>query len=207
MFSDAYTTLQPEKSQDLLDQLNALVEGSAFEANKLRILTHHLPFYKSHSLFEVTDLSVSPERSISFIGRNDMKNENLYILNGTNEAIYVVNKIEPIALTQNNVRTYVKFFFSYVRGRFGQFKIIEHVDDIQWREEPSLSGLRALGKMIEPLTIKAEDNGEFTLKSSIVFKDTLFESDVVIAKDGKINLANQEMLVEDIPVLDETIQQ
>jgi len=208
MFSDAYTTLQAEQCGGLIDQLNSLVEGSAFEPEKLRIITHHLPFYKDYALFEVTDISVNPERSISFIGRTDFKNNSLYVLNGTNEAIYVLNDKVQIGLTDKNIKTYLLFFFHYVRGRFGQFKIIEHVDDIVWREEPSQGGRKAIAKMVEPLTVKSvSEQGDFTLKASIIFKDTLFESDITIAKDGKVNLHNQEMLVEDIPVLDDTIGQ
>lgn len=208
MFSDAYTVIDPKNADVLLEQLNSLVEGSQFEPKDLHILTHHLPFYSEYALFEVTDISTHPERSISFIGKTDFKNDNLYILNGTNESIYALNEKLPIALTDKNVRTYVLFFFAYVRGRFGQFKIIEHIDDIQWREEPSLSGRKALAKMIEPLAIKSvAENGDFTLSASIVFKDTLFEADIIVSMDGKINLSNQEMLVEDIPVLDDTIGQ
>ena len=202
MFTDAYTKLNPENCHELIEQLNSLVDGSAFTPNTLRILSHDLPFYQDYALFEVADLSVTPERIIHFIARRDFKNDKLYILNGTNEAIYALNESAPISLSDETVVTYILFFFSYVRGRFGQFKIVQHIDDIIWREEPSTAGKKALSKMIEPVAIKDKNDQSYILSSNIVFKDTLFESDIVVAHDGKINLSNQEMLVEDIPVVD-----
>jgi len=206
MFSDAYTKIAANQCGDLINQLNLLVEGSPYNPKNLRILAHHLPFYKGYSLFEITDASVNPERSVSLIGRDDFKNTSLYLLNGTNEAIYSLNTAVPVSLNEKNIRTYVMFFFAYVYGRFGKFKIIEHVDDIIWREQPSSAGRKALSKMIEPLKIKSHtQENDFVLSASIIFKDTLFESNIQIAADGKINLTNQEMLVEDIPVLEEVL--
>ena len=61
--------------------------------------------------------------------------------------------------------------------------------------------------MIEPLRVSSEDSESFTLKSSIIFKDSLFEADVIVKKDGQITLTRQEILVEDIPVLDDVFGQ
>lgn len=209
MFSDAYTTIEHGNAAHVLDKLNPLLDGSSFDPTKSRLISHSLPFYKGMSVYEVSDFQNDPPRTISFVAKEGGADlGEIYILNGTNEPIYALNKVVSIDITPENIRTYVRFFFHYVRGRFGRFNIIENVDDIKWREEPSPAGRKALSKMIQPLDIKhMDDQGNYHLMSSIIFKDSLFESDVAVQKDGTVTLSNQEMLVEDIPVLDDSFQQ
>jgi len=205
MFSDAYITIKDGDAAALLDGLNSKLDGASFDPVKSRILSHSLSFYPDYTLYEVNDFDNSPSRVVSFIKGKDGL---VHILDGTNEVIYGLNQLQPIQLTDDNITIYVRFFFHYVRGRFGRFNIVENIDDIRWREEPSPAGRKALGRMVEPLTLQNKDEeGGYHLKASIIFKDSLFESEVLVKKDGSVSLNNQEMLVEDIPVLDDHFQQ
>ncbi len=208
MFSDAYTAIKDGNAAALLDKLNKKLDGSSFDSSNSRIISHSLPFYNGHALYEVSDLHSNPARIISFIYKESGESTDIYILDGTNAPIYLLNKKVPLFLNQENITSYVRFFFFYVRGRFGRFNIIENVDDINWKEEPAPSGRKALSKMINPLELKNEEEDNiYYLSSSIIFKDSLFESDISVTEDGTVSLTNQEMLVEDIPVLDDSFQQ
>lgn len=207
MFQDSFKLIEHGDAAKILDGVNPLLDGSPFDPSVARILAHPLPFYAGYDLVEITDYDVNPPRKISVIYKaQEQGSADIYILNGKNDPIYELNKKAPIQLDEKNVFIYVRFFFSYVRGRFGRFIIVENVDDIDWKEEPSPAGKKALAKMINPLTIKSAD-GEYHLSASIVFKDSLFEADIKVETDGSTNLSNQELLVEDIPVLDDTFGQ
>jgi hypothetical protein len=205
MFQDSFQLIEHGDAAKILDDLNPKLDGSPFDASVVRILSHPLPFYAGYDLVEVTDYDVNPPRKVSFIYKAG-ENTELHILNGKNDPIYELNKKAPIQLDDKNIYIYVRFFFSYVRGRFGRFIIVENVDDIDWKEEPSPAGKKALAKMINPLTMKSSD-GQYLLSASIVFKDSLFEADISVQSDGTTALSNQELLVEDIPVLDDTFGQ
>lgn len=209
MFTDSYTQIEHGAAAEILDQLNPLLDGAPFDPAMARILSHDLPFYNGYSLIEATDHDVNPPRQVSFVYHNKTEApQRVYILNGQNEVIYHLNKAAPLFLNEDMVMLYCKFFFSYVRGRHGRFIIVENVDEINWREEPAPAGKKALGKMIEPLTLKnITDEGAYQLKASIVFKDSLFESDITIDESGNVSLSNQELLVEDIPVIDDQFGQ
>jgi len=208
MFSDAYITIENDQAVDLIAQLNEKLEGNSFDPEQSRLLSHSLPFYNGYSLCEVSDFNNTPTRQISFIYKEAADSDDIFILDGTNEPIYGLNKQVPIFLDKDNVLTYVRFFFHYVRGRFGRFNIVESVDEVNWREEPAPAGRRALSKMIQPLELKNNSDDEnYHLLASIIFKDSLFESDVTVQENGDVSLSNQEMLVEDIPVLDDSLQQ
>ena len=41
----------------------------------------------------------------------------------------------------------------------------------------------------------------------MMFKDSLFKSDVTVQDNGVVSLQNEELLIEDMPVLDDTFGQ
>ena len=185
MFSDSYTQIEHGAAAEILDQLNPLLDGAPFDASMARVLSHDLPFYNGYSLIEVTDHDVNPPRQISFVYKNTEGGDRVFILNGQNEIIYFLNKHVPIFLSAEIIKLYVRFFFSYVRGRHGRFIIVENVDEIDWREEPAPAGRKALGKMIEPLDIKnVTAEGVYHLKASIIFKDSLLNPTYRLMKAG-----------------------
>ncbi len=208
MFSDAYTSIDPRTALPFLKNVNASIEGSPYGPNNIRILQHALPFHAGHSLFEITDLSAHPSRSVSIVQKDGDPNNDVTVLDGTNAPIYSLNAQAPIFLNAANAVIYARFFFHYVRGRFGRFNIIDTVDDIKWKEEPSPAGRKAISKMIVPLSLKEESaDGIYHLACSIIFKDSLFESDIQVKENGEVTLSNQEMLVEDLPVIDDSLNQ
>ena len=204
MFTDSFTQIEHGAAAEILDRLNPLLDGASFDSATARVISHELPFYAGYNLVEVSNYDVNPPRKISFIDQDNKEADSIHILNGKNEAIYSLNKSAPIFLNEQIIQTYVRFFFHYVRGRHGRFLIVENIDDVDWREEPAPAGRRALAKMINPIEIKSIDGeGTYHLNASIVFKDSLFESDISVSPDGTVSLSNQELLVEDIPVLDD----
>lgn len=62
--------------------------------------------------------------------------DGITVLDWTNAPIYKLNESVPIVLDDKTVGFYVRFFFTYVRGRHGRFLIVESVDDIAWKDEP-----------------------------------------------------------------------
>ena len=128
MFDDSFTQLEDGAAAKILDNLNPLLDGSPFDPALARVLSHDLPFYVGYQLIEVTDYDVNPPRHISFIYKEG-KTPEVYILNGTNEPIYTLNKAVPILLDAQNVFLYARFFFHYVRGRFVRFLIVENIDE------------------------------------------------------------------------------
>lgn len=206
MFSDSFEQIEHGEAASILDKLNPALDGSSFDTATARILLHPLPFYKNCDLIEVSDHDESPARKVSLIRNNS--EEKIEILNGTNEPIYHLNENGLLSLNSENVKTYVRFFFAYVRGRHSQFFVVENADEVSWREEPSPNARKALGKMIIPLTLDESnhDNG-YQLKASIIFKDSLFESAIHVDPNGTVTLSNQELLVEDIPVIDGSLNQ
>jgi hypothetical protein len=204
MFKEAFEKLDLANVATILDSVNPLVQGMQFDPVETTIMAVNTPFYPGYRLLDVADYSSMPatHRYVLYSPKKAM------VLNFTNDPIYSLNHEAPITLDESNVPEYVRFFFSFVRGRHGRFILCENVDDIHWKEDPPPQARKAIGKMVIPITlVKTNADGSYELQATMVFKDSLFKSGVTVKKDGIVSLHNEELLIEDMPVLDDTFGQ
>lgn len=204
MFRDAFTKLDALEVEDLLQRLNPLLGGSPYDAQKVTILAMEPGFYPGCRFLEIADHSVMPTRKSFVVYRQT----EAIVLDWTNVPIYRLNDTVPLTLDERNVIDYVRFFFSFVRGRHGRFIIVENVDDIAWKDEPPATARKAIAGLIEPVRlVGVEKDGSFALGVKMIFKDSLFKSNVLVSPKGMVTLQDEELIVEDIPVLDDTFGQ
>lgn len=204
MFKDAFKKLEGEEAVNLLQQVNPALNMSAFDPTKTTVLTHALSFYPGYSFVEITDHSVNPVKQACAI----YKDNDIVPITWNNEPIYALNERAPIQLNDANVAEYAKFFFTYVRGRHGRFMVAENVDDIDWREEPPPAARKAIAKMLTPISIRERGaDGSYIMTACMMFRDSLFQADVTVTPAGQVQLSKEELLVEDMPVMDDTLGQ
>lgn len=204
MFQDSFEKLELADVATILDQVNPDLEGVQFDPVEATIMAVDMPFYKGYRFMEIADHAAMPPAQRFII----YKPGDHTVLNFTNEPIYALNKKAPITLNEENVADYVRFFFTYVRGRHGRFIITEYVDDIAWKEDPPPAARKAIGKMLIPVTLKEiTPEGVFHMQACMMFKDSLFKSDIKITPAGNVSLSNEELLIEDMPVLDDVFGQ
>lgn len=210
MFQDAYVKLNKQETAKIVDSLSLHLDGSSIDPALAVVMSRELPFYPGSKFLDLADhRTMPPARRFVIIA-----NGNAHILDFTNQPIYQLNESYPIKLTLDNVTDYVRFFFSFVRGRHGRFLIIESVDDIPWREEPAPSGRKAIGKMVAPMNVTeipaplgAGHQKTYHLTAYMLFKDSLFRADIEVADTGQVKILQETLLIEDIPVIDDTLGQ
>lgn len=203
MYQEAFSKLELAEVATILDKLNPEFDGSVFDPVESTILAQDVPFYPGYRLMDIADYAANPALR-RFVLYSD---KDFTVLNFTNEPIYELNQKLPIKLSEENVIDYVRFFFTYVRGRHGRFIITEGVDDVNWKEDPPPAARKAIGKMLSPVTIEDTKDGNYILSACMVFKDSLFKSKVKVEPKGFVSLSDEELLVEDMPVLDDTFGQ
>ncbi len=204
MHNEAYEKLELEETATILDRIGPLLEGVSFDPVESTVMAARLPFYPGCRIVDIADHRVMPPaRRYVVCGPKDST-----VIDFTNAPIYALNKKIPIELTEDNVADYVRFFFTFVRGRYGRFIIVESADDIAWKDDPPPAARRSIGNMIEPLAVMRIDrDGSFHLEARIVFRNTLFKSKIAVARNGMVTVSDEEPLVEDMPVLDDTFGQ
>ncbi len=205
MFQDAYIKLDRLEVEDVLEKTKKSFDGIAFNAENTVIMSRDLPFYAGYRFYDMADHTHMPPARRFLL----MKDNDIVVMDFTNTPIYGLNAKVPIELTRDTVKDYVRFFFTFVRGRHGRFIIVETVDDIAWREEPPPAARKSISKLIKPIAFHSSDKGDgsFFMQAQMMFRDSLFQADVLVKPDGLVQLSNESLLIEDMPVLDDTFGQ
>ncbi len=199
MFKEAFVKLELDETATILDLVNPHLDGVDFDPVEATIMAHDMPFYEGYRFLDIADHSTVPvvQRYVIY------KPDDIIVINWSNEPLYALNKTAPVIITDETVIDYATFFFTYVRGRHGRFIVTENIDDINWKEDPPPSARKAISDMIDPIFIKDNKDGVYELEARVMFKDSLFKSDIKVKKDGNVELFNEELLVEDMPILDD----
>jgi hypothetical protein len=201
MFDETLTELELDDIAIALDQINPLLDGASYDPVTTKIMASYISFYHGYQFLDIADHSTHPvRRNVAVYSHGDP-----HILNYTNESIYALNKHIGILIDENTVYDYVRFFFRHSAGQHGRFLIIENVDDIAWKENPPPNARQAISKMIQPVTLKEQKKTGFVMNAYMVFKNGLFKADITIQLDGTISMSNEELLIEDMPILDDVI--
>lgn len=198
--SDNWNKIEEKKALKILQEINSYITPVSMNEERTILRTQPLPFYKEYTIVEMTDMSSIPAvKKYAIYKQGDVN-----IIDWTNNVIYDVNQKVPIVLNENNIISYIKFFFSYVYGRHGKFSVIEAVDDIKWQIDPPMQGRKIMQEMLSPVKIKTKNSdGSFDLEAFMVFKDSLFRTDIHVENDGTIDMSQEELKVEGMPVLQE----
>jgi hypothetical protein len=200
MFQDQYTKLSGKDTKTALTEFNALFEGSAFPETSI-IMRRPLAFYPDYWFYDVTDHQTMPPRRRYLI----VKGQDVTVLDGRAETVLGLNKRIGITLNEFNVLDYVQFYLAFVRGPRGRMVLVESLDDIPWRDEPSPAARKAIGKMVSALDLVASVDGSYQSKAQLIFADGLYEVDLKLKPDGSLEFKEPKMLIEDMPVLDDLL--
>lgn len=208
MFQDAYVKLDRLEVEEVVAQTKRAFDGVSFNPDQTTVMARDLSFYPGYRFYDMTDHSRNPAARRFLLTNGD----DFIVLDFTNGPIYALNRKNnaegqpTLHLTRDTVKDYVRFFFTFVRGRHGRFIIVETVDDISWREEPPMAAKNAIGKLIRPVAFHANDAGDgvFYMQAQMMFRDSLFQADVTAKTDGLVQLSNESLLIEDMPIIDDT---
>jgi hypothetical protein len=201
MFQDAFTKCDRLEVEKYLKAVNPALDMTPFAPETVTILSMPLSFYPGCLLLDIADYTGMPARRVFAVYR---EGDIVQILDWTNDPIYRLNVSAPLKTDDKTLYDYVRFFFAFVRGRHGRFHVVETIDDIAWREEPSPVVRKTLGGLIEPLKlIGTENDGSPVLNARLLFRDSLFKARIHVGPNGQISLKDEELVVEDIPVQDD----
>ncbi len=201
MFDESYTKLELNKVAEILDVLNKQIEGSLFDPLETTIMAIDIPFYPEYRFLDVADHATNPPLqrfAIQKKGELDFS-----VIDWSFQTIYDLNEKAPIALNDQNILEYVRFFFAHVKGRHGRFVLCETADHVQWKDEPPAEVRKALNEALNPLElVEKRADGVYVMKAHMMLKDALMVVDIYVAPNGEVNMSDYEILIEDVPVLD-----
>ncbi len=204
MFDESYTKLELEEVASIIHEINKQVEGSLFDPLDTTILAIDVPFYEEYRFLDISDHATNPPLQRYAFQKKD--SQDYTILDWTYKTIYDLNLKVPITLNEENIYDYLRFFFSFVKGRHGRFIICENSDSIKWKDELPDEIKVNLNSTLKPLKIvEKRDDGVFRVEGFMNLKDSIFKTTIYIEPNGRITMADHEIILDDIPVIDSVI--
>jgi hypothetical protein len=211
MMNEAFVKMDEKESETYVKALSPSLEHGAFLGDHITVLSQDLAFYPGYRLLDIGDYGVMPPVRKFAVCKKDKNGLDVHMIDGTPAPIQALNAKGALVLDTLTVIPYVKFYYDYVRGAKGRFQIIQSIDDIQWLEEPPPAARQALGKMIAPMDLIDAAHlplkADFILKASMIYRDSLFSCHIHVSEAGAVSISDEEMHIEDMPLLDDTIQQ
>ncbi len=143
--------------------------------------------------------------------------QDFILLDWTNQPIYAAAERHEPLFDDVNAMAWCRFFFHFVRGNLGRFRITERVEEIVWTDVADEAAHEAVAPLLEPLHVverPAEDR--LILAATVVFKNALFRTKILLATRateieeegsdgmekfarGQSRLFGEELLLEDLP--------
>ncbi|HEY8963238.1 MAG TPA: hypothetical protein VIN59_02115 [Alphaproteobacteria bacterium] len=193
-----FQKLEGPKAKKMVDRLNMAWPGSKFEADKTALYARSMPFLHGWQLVEASDATALPEKRCVILDNGDESVALQY------DAAFIQDfcRARELRLDRNTAADYVRFWLEYVRSGTEKFMLIENVDDLPWREEPTPQARKSLAKAVTPLTLTDATPALYKFHACLLFRDALFDCTLDVTYDGKITVTSRDPIVEDLTVVD-----
>jgi ATP-dependent Zn protease len=176
----------------LASELPAYFGGSTLLTSR----SSPLSFYKAYRLVELQFVRDNgAERAFALDGPRGIA-----WLNGSSEPIHTANEAESLALTDETVADYVRFFFYFLRADEGAFMLIESGEELRLAkdggdatndedDEEDVLGLEDARSKVHPLVMSGhDDTGRWLLDATVAYAGVLFTTSVAVEPGGEIEM-------------------
>ncbi len=157
-----------------------------------RVQVLDLPFYDGVVLVRAFDARWPRGVKLYWLSAG----ERLLPLDGQSAPIHEINVMGVIALTQENVHAYNRFFGHFVRGAEGPFHILSGREDDYWPCDLPAGVQNQLAEAIDACPAAATENeaGNFTLSAVVQYEKQFFKADYLVHRSGMVEMLSDEPL-------------
>ncbi|WP_083343977.1 ankyrin repeat domain-containing protein [Terriglobus roseus] len=130
-----------------------------------------------------------------------VKQQDVRLARAKNDWLYDLKDETTAEQSPEILKAYCLFFFAVVVGARGAFRFVDRVEQLPWKPSAGQSDRDRVKRHLEVLRYvgKASD-GRHELRGTVLFKNALFSTSVMIGEDWIQELTNEELLEEDLPV-------
>ena len=194
-----YSELSPEETEIATKQINQMDTPFDLSASKIKLMSTPLLFLKNSFLIICENYQTVPFQSHFFLC--DVNKEYRPLSYTSNP--YADNLLGQMELdiTEDAVEQYLFFYFKLLQTQFGRLTPIKHVDDIQWKDDLPLVSRQSLEKEIQSYPKITETNDGFVVKMSCLYQSALVEVELVLCRDGQVEIQTITVLIDDLPTI------
>lgn len=183
--------LDRTKSSHVITKITHSGDEALFSGQSSEDACTALPFYKDFLLYRVTNYATLPSFSLDFLGDGD----SFYLLDGSPDAIFMVNSRGKLFLKYDNIIDYIEFFLKYVTTEDGDIYIIQDPDTLPFLDSMSIEQQITLKQRFqEPTLDYNHDNDSFEMRCDIYYGGTLLKAMITVESDGSVSFSDQMLL-------------
>lgn len=202
LYNADWQTVEADTTRQLLGTLqpphDALLDVENLAIHSAR--STRLSFIGNTALYEI-ELSAAEHEDLVLVllalpGRT-------VVLDGSNDPVYKIAASGKLRLnSEQEVEQYIRFFFSYIRGRHGTFDLVEDSSSLNWTATATgptkLDAMRA----VEPLELIEYDpaNKTWLFFGYAAFRDVLFSSKFEVSPLGLVVMSEEAIVQEGLPL-------
>lgn len=165
-----------------------------------------LPFYRQHALVHLTFTRAGRPDRVYLLDGPDAT----HWLDGSSAPIHETNAAEQLALTDETVLDYTRFFLFFLRGDEGAFTLVEAPTEVrargkddawfdQFRSELNFPvaklwmRLQRAREQVKPLALgKKDEEGRWLLEAVLAYGRDLYRATLAVAPDGQITMLDDQ---------------
>lgn len=196
MFTDAFIKCSADESAALLTRLTNSFSNHGLNKDGIMVLKKTLTFYKDAIYYDMTQIEPYPTRTLHLVDWG----QDIFVCDGNESHLLAFNQKCPLLLDRTNILDYVRFYFAHVVGPHGLSRVIDTVDDLQLKEEPSAHVRKSLHDKIVPLVLNGTlTKGGYQARGTILVEQTMFSAFIDIQNTGAVTVELGRVLADLLP--------
>ncbi len=183
----------------LIKKVNALSSFAMFTPGRSHLTMAALPFYSEFKLLQATTFSSIPPVTMEYLVKGEGENAEVIKMDGTRDPIFENNAKGGLILNKDTVVAYATFVLDAVQTEEGSLRLVEHVDEDTFTDTPTPQQRKDVTHMIRPAKVTETADG-FDLDVIMLYGDSVYRADLEVKKDGFIEIKQEELLAEGLPI-------
>lgn len=193
--------LDKAAGQVVLSAIGSEIDPGLFPAVATEVKYQTLPYFRTFMLYRLTNYAVMPAFSMDFLSDGVV----FYYLSGAAEPIYRVNERAPITLRDDNVMSYLDFFFTNVKSDDGDIYIVRDpanlpfMSSLPQQQRETLTTQHSVPKIeFDALT------DSYLVFTTLYYAGGLMKAVIKVASNGEIDIQDLSLLLSDLAPYFET---
>jgi|TARA_R110002126_G_scaffold13118_1_gene56183 hypothetical protein len=159
-----------------------------------------LSFLDNFAIYRLTNYAALPIISLDYlVNENKTDNNSVIYLDGSKNCILQAIRNDNFSITEENIVSYVSFFFKNAPDPEGDIYIIEDLDDLVFFDLLEAEQQNKLRASFSEPEIRRLDDGRFEIQACMVYQGSLVTATTSILGDGNINVSSISMMIHSTP--------
>lgn len=194
-----WNEIPDDQIEVLIKKINALSTFDMFTPGRSHLTIAELPFYSEFKLLQATTFSSIPPVTMEYLIKGEGENAEVIKMDGTRDPIFENNPKGGLILNKDTVVAYAAFVLDAVQTEQGSLRLVEKVDEDTFTDTPTPQQRKDVTHMIRPAKVTETGDG-FALDAIMLYGDSVYRADIDVKKDGFIEIKDEQLLAEGLPI-------